>query len=325
MINPMTHAQKQSSRTQKQSTPALPPAANGLLSGSKLSIERSPRLQTVFNDISEATQKVLTEFSATKIELCLERFWAGTCDELDISDDEHIVIEFELVNFPASIWVSVDRTGLYIIMEALLGASTSPRPYMADRDFTEMEFAFAKSIAFWFSQSFSECFKPFANMAMRQVSVTTGSKASFVLSDSTSYLTANMAVDVFDQTGHILIFLSQDLLAPMKTLFENTEQSLDLTNDSVWTEHIKSHFQDIDLECKAAIDCRDLTLAEVADFKVGQILDLGIGPDEPVKLKSGGRDLFIAELGQSDGVFTVKITEKANQKQSLFDTVTGNA
>ncbi len=297
------------------------PATSELLSTSELSVERAPRLQILFEETCTATQNQLCKLSHVPVEMSLERVWSGNASEIAISDNKHIAVEFQLLNFSSSMWVSLDRTALYQLMEALLGATNSPRPYLEERDFTLLELAFAKYITRLLTSSFKQEFAVIIDMSSSLLSAKPGNEALQQFDDSDQFVIANIALDLFGRTGQLRLFIPQAVLAPMKHAFSSIDDDEQDSNDSIWTEHIKTQLQQTSMECKAIIDGGEITLGDAARLQVGQVFELDINPETPVNLTIDDEKLFIAKLGQGNGVFTVKIINPVKKQDSLLDTV----
>ncbi len=77
--------------------------------------------------------------------------------------------------------------------------------------------------------------------------------------------------------------------------------------DPDWSERLGAEVGRASVSVTAMVDALPLTLAAVAGLRPGQVLAMPPGAGSRVRLRSGERDLFGCELGQSNGLLTVRI------------------
>jgi len=296
-----------------------PDATSSLLSGGELSVERLPMLQVLFEQVCESMVQQFSNLSSASMEIALERVWTGDIHEADVSDEQHIIIQLETGEDKPCAYFVLDRPSLYLLIECMLGASGNERPYLEKHAFTAMEFMFAKTIASQASQAFCRVFSDIIEISMSVKSAVKGSEIDLLSVSDDVFLTSNIALDVFNRSGSMNILIPQGILAPVKNRFVNSDnQDID-SEDLPWMEHLKTQFQHTAMECTATLDGGKITLGDVAQMKVGEILELGIPADSPVRLSSNEEDLFWCELGQADGAFTLKIKDPASAKKDFLD------
>jgi flagellar motor switch protein FliM len=59
----------------------------------------------------------------------------------------------------------------------------------------------------------------------------------------------------------------------------------------------------------AVLDEKSVSLAEVAAFKVGQVIPLDARIDGRIKLVCNNQPLFLCEIGQLEGAYSVRVDE----------------
>jgi len=308
-----------------KTTSSEPNATTSLLSAGELSVDRMPMLQALFEGVCEKMIEQFSQLSSAQLEIALERVWTGAFHDVDVNDDRHIVVQLDIDGRSTNAYFVLDRPSLYLLLECMLGASGNERPYLEQHEFTATEFLFAKTIANQASQAFCRVFSEFFDMSMSIRAAVKGTDIdSFDIDDGT-FLTANIALEVFDRSGTMNILIPHAIMAPFKKQFISAKkQEAHISTDQPWIEHIKSQLQHTDMECQASLDGGTITLGEVSQLKVGQILELGIPADSAVRLSSNDEDLFWCQLGQTDGAFTLKIKEPASEKKDFLDVMLEN-
>jgi flagellar motor switch protein FliM len=74
---------------------------------------------------------------------------------------------------------------------------------------------------------------------------------------------------------------------------------------------------------RVVLEERMVTLGEAAEFKVGQVLELQATPHGRIKLEGNEQPLFWCELGQSDGVYNIRIDDVFDPEQEFISDILG--
>jgi flagellar motor switch protein FliM len=72
---------------------------------------------------------------------------------------------------------------------------------------------------------------------------------------------------------------------------------------------------------RAIAETTELTLGDVADLKVGQVLKLQATANSRIKVESAEQPLFWAYLGQNEGHHTLCIDETFDQQREFINDV----
>lgn len=87
------------------------------------------------------------------------------------------------------------------------------------------------------------------------------------------------------------------------------------SRDPLWTEHFQSEVGRAMIKMDAYLDADSLRLGDIADLKVGQTLLLPRMVSSRCELRSDKKLLFRCELGQTDGRYSVRISETSPEPQ----------
>jgi flagellar motor switch protein FliM len=74
---------------------------------------------------------------------------------------------------------------------------------------------------------------------------------------------------------------------------------------------------------RAVLEEQLIDLGEVADFHVGQVLELQATPNTPVRLECNGQPLFQCQLGQSAGAYTLRVDDVVDPDQEFINDLHG--
>jgi flagellar motor switch protein FliM len=119
----------------------------------------------------------------------------------------------------------------------------------------------------------------------------------------------------------MFIIIPQSVLNPMRQSLARILVGETSARDSKWTKQIASEVQKTPVTLKAILEERHLTLGEIVDLKVGQVLELRATPRSRAKLVGNDRDLFWCEVGQADGNILLRVDRFIDQDQEFIDDV----
>lgn len=92
--------------------------------------------------------------------------------------------------------------------------------------------------------------------------------------------------------------------------------------DAGWGERIEREVHRTEVTLQAVLDERELTLSEIAGLRVGQVLPLKATPRSNVRVICNDQTMFWCELGQAEGVYTLRIKDFPDQERELIDAIT---
>jgi flagellar motor switch protein FliM len=69
------------------------------------------------------------------------------------------------------------------------------------------------------------------------------------------------------------------------------------------------------------IEERQLTLADIAGLQTGQVLVLQANAKTKVKLECNAEPLFLSDLGQAEGFYTLRIVDYIDQDQEFCNDI----
>ena len=80
--------------------------------------------------------------------------------------------------------------------------------------------------------------------------------------------------------------------------------------DPHWTEQLEAEVGRAAMTCGPASTWPPMSLGDIAGLRAGQVLACRPAPASNVRLSCGGETLFRCDLGQSAGLYTVRVEER---------------
>jgi flagellar motor switch protein FliM len=107
----------------------------------------------------------------------------------------------------------------------------------------------------------------------------------------------------------LTVLMPQTLLAPIRKSLSFDPESETSTSDPRWTRQMEVGVTKARVGVTAVLDELEMTLGDIADLAVGQVLRLHGAGMGRVRLECGGREMFWCKLGQGEGRYSLEIEE----------------
>jgi flagellar motor switch protein FliM len=294
-----------------------------LLDSGGISLERMPMLNVIFDRIAMQCSESLRQLSTAPAytstnSIAMERI--GTI--LDSFEGRVVVAVFHALAWDARIMLALESKFVFTLIEALFGGDGSEAPYNEHRPLTNVEMRIAqktfevvvKALQTEFAEVGRTSFK-FERIESRLDFAVIAPRASFAV-------VTRLNIRLLGRTGEMFVVIPQAALKPMRqNLAHDTTADEVAPPDPQWSKQIQNEVGRAEVTISAIIEEEGLTLGDIAALKVGQILQLQATPRSRVKLESNNQALFWCHLGQTDGLYTLRIDESFDSEQEFLDTL----
>jgi flagellar motor switch protein FliM len=291
----------------------------GLFAGPQ-DFERLPTLRTVLQKTASNWVEQICNISATVPNAALTGVDSGPAPQMIAAmASQAVACVLEAPKWNARLVVCADHELIFAAVEMLLGGEGSEPAPMTDRSLTRTELGIAHLL---FEQFAAALEASFDSVAPTQFVVgSSGSRVSFdVLGRMTMPLVAaRFHMTVLGLGGYLTLMVSQSVLSPMRNELARVRAPDNIMPDPAWSQKIHSEVTRANVDLVAVLEEQKITLAEVAQFEVGQMLKLLATPDGLVKVECNGEALINCQIGKANGVYTLRVHDFVDQEQEFMD------
>lgn len=295
-----------------------------LLAGGGLSIERLPLLRTVFEDMASRLEEAFRGVCDPSAKFLVAEIAAGrTNDILQSLECCASTAAFVGLEQESKLLTGIDRKFVFALLEALFGADGSEAPFEDDRELSKVEirvarFAFGRSI-----EALEASFASVANISFDTTRTPIGADIAVDGRKNAWTMMCRCRLSAFGREGEMVLAIPQTVLDPFREALSREPFVGAPLLDSDWAKRMENRVTQTEVSVHAVMEKPGLTLADIARLEVGQIVELPISPTSLIKLECEGQALFWCELGQKDGVYTIRIEDLVDQDQEFIDDVLG--
>lgn len=282
--------------------------------------ERLPMLPVALERAAAACKEELGALSAQKPEVAFLGLDSGRLGEFfDAERENGPAGILRAPAWDAHLLVCLDRDLVYAYVDLVFGGDGSQPFFDESRPLSRIELRIAQTFVGRLAKSLAVAFEPFAPTAF-------GIDGEMGRADPDRLGGPKAAVAVapyrlqFGQCGgEFRLVIPDAVLTALKPAFARPPLGRAGTADPRWARQIHGEINRTRLDMRAVLEERPRPLAEIAALRVGQVLPLEATSRSPIRVDCNGEPLLWCEMGQSNGVYTLRVHGFVDREQEFMD------
>jgi flagellar motor switch protein FliM len=121
--------------------------------------------------------------------------------------------------------------------------------------------------------------------------------------------------------GRLFVAVPQAALMPFRVKLEKLPKREAPVVDPAWSERFRNQIRKAGVEVRAVLGTKNMTLGDLVRLKPGQVIELDHASKNRIRVESTGLPLFWSELGQADGLYTLRVNEFVDHEQEFMDDI----
>lgn len=284
------------------------PSVVRLFDKAAFSAARYPRLQTVFERMLMANLDALREVFPTPPQYVFRDIQAEPLGEvLDAISEEGIAAIFSVPEWQSRVVFTIDRAFTYTMTELLFGGDGSEPPFEEKRKFSQIERSVAKAVLNVAARALQSSMAPISTLTLSFERVETNMETVSIDSRDSKAVVAKFDLKAAGRAGKLQLIIPEAAVRSTRQVNAATADG-DPAQVS-WARQMQQEIKSTTVTLMAILEERRVTLADVAAFRVGQVIPLDARIDGRFKLECNGRALFLCEVGQLEGAYTLRVDE----------------
>ena len=295
-----------------------------LFTGSSNFVERLPMLRIAFDRAATACTESFEAASEMPVLVTLQAVGSGIAgDLLDAHNGKSAVGVLHAADWSARLLICAEREAVFAIVECMLGGDGSLPSYSAKRALSKIETRIVGTFFERFGQALATAFAGIADTAFALETMVDEIDYEAVGRRDDPIVVAKFRLDVGDRGGELLIAVARAALNPLRQALGKVPAKESPTADEQWRDQMQSELTRAHVVVSAVLDERIGDLGEVAQFKVGHVLELNATAHGRVRLECNGEQLLWCHLGKSQGKYTLRVDEPIDREQEFFNEILG--
>lgn len=292
-----------------------------LLDAAGLSLDRLPMLHVIFDRMATYCADGLRHLAASPSYYSLSHVESGRIgDLLEMYEANAVAGVFHVPVWDSHIIAGFDRDVVFTMVEVLFGADGTEPPVDDERSFSNIEIRIAQALFDVVGKALQASFALITDAQFKFERIETRMDFAVIGRRNNMAVAAKFLLQALNRGGEMFIIIPQAALTPMRqTLARVSTEST--ARDPGWTKQIHTEVKKTEVKLRAVLEEHPATLEEVANFQVGQVIQLQATPRSRVKLESSDQPLFWCHLGQAEGYYTLRVDDFIDQEQEFVDDV----
>lgn len=293
-----------------------------LLDSAGLSLDRLPMLHVIFDRMTTSCAEHLRHMAASPMYYSLSGLESGRVSEiLEIYEANAVAGIFHAPEWDSHILIGFDRDFIYTMVEVLFGSDGSEAPVEEARGFSTIELRMAQTLFEQVAKALQASFALVADTKFKLERIETRMDFAVIGRRNNQAVAAKFLLQALNRGGEMFVVIPQSVLNPMRKVLSRVVSSESSGRDPRWMKQIATEVKKTEVTLKAVLEERFLSLGEIADLKVGDVIELQATPRSRVKLEGNHQGLFWCNIGQSEGTYVLKVDEHIDQEKEFLDDV----
>jgi flagellar motor switch protein FliM len=295
---------------------------NYLLDAAGISIERMPMLNVIFDRMAALCTDSLQPMAGTPCYFSVNGISNGRVGDI-IKDYEANAVAGVLYaeQWDARVYIVLDRDFVFTMVEALFGSDGAEPPIDVERSFSNIELRVVQALFERCAKSLQSAFSLTSDVTFKLERIETVMASLAHGSSSNMSICANIMLQALFRGGQMFLIIPHSALNPLRQKLAHVVVRDARAADPHWREQMESEVQRTEVTLSAVLDERVLSLGDVAQFQVGQVIELDATPRTLARLENNSQLLFWCQIGQLDGYYAIQIADPVDQKREFVDDI----
>jgi flagellar motor switch protein FliM len=291
-----------------------------LIDSARVSYERLPMLEIVFDRLVRLATTSLRNFTSDNVEVSLESISSVRFGDYLNS----IPLPAILGVFRAEEWdnfgiLTVDSDLIYSIIDVLLGGGRNNASLRVEgRPYTTIETSLVRRLIEIILADAERAFQPLSPVKLNLDRLESNPRFAAISRPANAAILIELRVDMEDRGGVAEIMLPLATIEPIRNLLLQQFMGEKFGRDPIWEGHLSESVYHSEVELDAVLYEGNVPLRQVMDLKIGQTLVFETGPDDPVRLKCENIDMTTGLIGRKDDHISVEVNRGLFKPKTTF-------
>ncbi|WP_108662725.1 flagellar motor switch protein FliM [Acuticoccus kandeliae] len=290
-----------------------------LLDAAGIQIDRLPMLPVIFDRVANQCAEQLRAIAASPCYFSVMDIEQGRIgDLLEPYESNAVAAILEVPEWDSEVVLGFDRDFIFTIVEVMFGGDGQEQPEEDGRTFSNIEMKICAKLADMICGTLSQAFSAATKATFSLERLETRMHFAVIGRRNSQAAAAKFLVQAINRGGEMFVILPHAGLQMVRRSLSTTANSEPGTRDPAWVKQMQAGVTRAEVSLRAILEEKQMSLGDITRLKPGQIIPLSATPKTPVKLEANEQALFWCQLGQSDGVYKLRIDEVFDPEQEFL-------
>ncbi len=276
------------------------------------SYEKLPMLQIVFDRLIKLLPTSLRNFTSEAANIELTSFKSLRFNTvLDNISDFSIIAVVRAIEWENFCLLILDKDLAYSLIDVLLGgkSNVSSQTYISPKSYTYIEQTLIKQILEVILNDLSESFNPVSNINFSIDRIETNKSFAAIVRPEDAVIALDLSIKMDVRKGGARLVLPYVTIDPIKSKLQQIFVAEKSDKYDEWVVNLINLIMNINLNLDAVINNKIVTIGEVVNFKVGDVIILNQKKDEDVFIRCCGVPLLKGRIGKMNNNVAINVSK----------------
>lgn len=216
------------------------------------------------------------------------------------------IMRFEALRGPALL--VFESKLAYALVDSYFGGTDRPYTKIEGKEFTRIELSIMNQVMNLAIHDLEEAWTPVHKTDITFVRTEVNPQFVGVVPPSDVIISTTFEVELENASGTIALVIPYSTIEPIKNKLNSSFQTESDRGDKEWTAMLEEHLRNTDTNVKVNLGEANITVGDLVNLNVGDIIPLGQDSDGELGLIIEGVQKFKCLLGVSRGCRAVQVT-----------------
>ncbi len=216
----------------------------------------------------------------------------------------------EINPLPGNALITIDYKLIFLLVDHLFGGTGSLPKLTANHECSQIEQRIANRIIKIIFDCLKKAWEDIYKIDINLLRVETNPKFATITQPSDLVLSTTFKVEIGNLSGNINFCLPTELISPIQELLQNKANKQTPTPNTNWELMLKREVQSADVELTANLTSIDLTLRDIQNMKVNDIIPIEM--PEIISATINNIPIIECSYGKLNGQYALRVEKLIN-------------
>lgn len=296
---------------------------NFLINNTKLSHERLPMLEVVFDRLVRNLTTSLRNFTSSTVDLTVDEMTSVRFgDYLDTISLPALLTVFRAEEWESLSLLYVETSLVYALVDTLLGGRNDGELKIEGRPFTSIERGLVKDLTSIILRDFTNAFSSISPVTFTFDRMETTPRFASIVRSVDAAILVNVRITMDGRGGNVQFCIPYASIEPVRDQIVQMFMGEKSGGDNIWSGHLRNEVWDAEVAVETILGEADVSLNDILNWKPGSQLILRTKPQSIVNACVGGFKILEGKVGRRDGYVSLRVEKNLvrDKLQQIYET-----
>ncbi len=283
---------------------------NFLINNSKLSHERLPMLEVVFDRLVKNLTTTLRNFTNTTVDISVDEMTSIRFgDYLDTVSLPALLSVFRAKEWESLSLIYVETDLVYTLVDTLLGGRGDGKLKVEGRPFTSIERGLVRDLVELTLQDYTQAFSTISPVKFEFDRMETTPRFASIVRPVDAAILVNLRLQMEGRGGNMQFCIPYASIEPVRDQIVQMFMGEKSGGDNIWSGHLRHEVWDAEVKLEAILGETPVSLNDILNWKPGSQLVLRTKPQSIIKACVGDFKILEGKVGRRDGYVSMRVEQ----------------